>query len=131
MLRRIVMTMIAAVAVGGFVFVFTGPTQTDVPDLPAAIESVSPTGGDLDLRQVTISADLAPGYTGILELDGVELPLDQQVEVPALNSITFRPQPGGDFGQIRPGPHCATIRYHRIGEPASSAARHQWCFRLH
>lgn len=131
MARRLIMTLIAAIAIGGYVFVFTQPKQDDLGPLPEAVESVSPPGGNLDLRQVTISADLAPGYTGILNLDGVELPLDQQVVVDALNSVTFRPDPNGDFGELAPGPHCATVRYRRIGRPAEESATYNWCFRLH
>lgn len=125
------MTLIAATAVGGFVFVFTSPKQDDIAKLPAAIEAVYPPGGNLDLRQVTIAADLVPGYKGILELDGVELPLDQQQFVLALNTVTFRPDPNGDYGEIAPGPHCATLRYSRIDRPTETPSTYRWCFSLH
>jgi hypothetical protein len=130
--RRIIMTLIAAVAVGGFIFAFSGPKQETVGQLPPAVERVSPPGGDLDLRQTTIAADLAPGYTGYLLLDGVEVPRDDLVIVLALNSITLMPQPGSDYEALQPGPHCATVVYNLIGQPETSpAGRFQWCFKLH
>lgn len=132
MRRRIVMSLIAAVAVGGFIFAFSAPEQEEVGPLPPAVERVFPPGGDLDLRQTTISADLAPGYTGYLLVDGVEVPRDDLQIVPALNSITLVPLPGSDYEELAPGPHCVTVVYNRIGEPESEGAgRFRWCFRLH
>jgi len=132
MIRRIVMTLIAAVAVGGFIFAFSAPKQEPAGPLPAAVERVSPPGGDLDLRQITIAADLAPSFTGYLLIDGVEVPRDDLQIVPALNSITLVPQPGSDYEQLQPGSHCATVVYRTIGQPdTSSAGEYRWCFKLH
>ena len=131
MARRIIMTLILAVAVGGFVFVFSAPKQDLLPDRPPAVEAVYPEGGNLDLRQVTIVADLAPGYTGYLLIDGVEVPRDDVQFVDALNTLTLRPQAGSDYASLSPGPHCVTAVYHRIGEPESESDNYRWCFRLH
>ena len=131
MLRRLIMTLIAAAAVGGIVFAFSGPTQDDTPDRPAAIESVFPLSGNLELRQVAISADLAPGYTGYLAVDGVEVPEDDVQFVLALNTLTLTPQPGSDFETLEPGSHCATVFYRQIGQPRANSSSYRWCFRLH
>ena len=131
MKRRLLMGLVAALAVGGIVYTFSGPTQTDDPTIPAAVESVSPAGGNLDLRQVTIAADLAPGYTGYLTLDGVEVPEDDLQRVDALNSVTLRPGPDSDYLELQPGRHCAGVVYWRIGRPRAEAQTHRWCFSLH
>jgi hypothetical protein len=132
MRRRIVMSLIAAVAVAGFVFAFSAPKEEPAGPLPAAVEQVSPPGGDLDLRQITIAADLAPGYTGYLLLDGVEVARDDLQIVSALNSITLVPQPGSDYEALQPGPHCATVVYQTIGRPeGEDDGRFRWCFKLH
>jgi len=128
--RRIVMTLIAAVAVAGFIWAFSAPKEEPLGPLPPAVERVSPPGGDLDLRQTTISADLAPGFTGYLLINGVEVPRDDLVIVPALNSITLRPQPGSDYETLEPRTHCVTVVYNRIGQ-AEAAGQYQWCFKLH
>jgi hypothetical protein len=125
------MTLIAAVAVAGFIFAFSAPEEEEAGPLPPAVERVSPEGGNLDLRQITIAADLAPGFTGYLLLDGVEVPRDDLQIVPALNSITLVPLVGSDFEDLQPGPHCATVVYHRIGQPETSSDQFRWCFRLH
>ena len=124
------MSLIAAAATGLLIWAFSAPTQPTAPGKPAAIESVSPLPGNLELRQVPVVADLAPGYTGYLAIDGVEVPEDQTVFVPALNTVTLTPSAGSDFGTFQPGNHCATIFYRLIGQPRESSASWQWCFRL-
>ncbi len=132
MRRRIVMSLIAAVAVAGFVFAFSAPKQEAVGPLPPAVEAVAPAGGELDLRQITIAADLAPGYTGYLLIDGVEVPRDDLQIVPALNSVTLMPLPGSDYEALQPGRHCATVVYRLIGQPeTSTSGSYRWCFALH
>ncbi|MGQ0743280.1 MAG: hypothetical protein ACT4OS_02870 [Acidimicrobiales bacterium] len=128
--KALVMTTIAAVAVGGFVFVFTQPPQNRAGAKPSAVESVFPEGGNLNLRQVAIVADLAPGHTGYLLLDGIEVPRDDLVIVDPLNTVSLQPQPGSDYAELEPGPHCATIVYRRIGRPESESSSYRWCFSL-
>ncbi|MDP1805297.1 MAG: hypothetical protein Q8K72_09040, partial [Acidimicrobiales bacterium] len=91
LLRRLIMTAIAAVAVGGIVFAFSGPTLTSNDNFPPAIESVFPVSGTLELRQAQIVANLAPGYTGYLAIDGREVPEDDVQFVDALNTLTLKP----------------------------------------
>lgn len=130
MARRLIMTLIAAVAVGGLVFAFSGPSGDRAPKKPAGVEAVFPQGGDLNLRQATIMADLATGYTGYLAIDGAEVPEDDLQIVAALNTVTLKPQPGSDFETLQPGGHCATVFYRRIGEPRENSSSYRWCFRL-
>lgn len=125
------MSVLVAVAVGGLVFVGTAPTRDRGPAKPAAVEAVFPQGGDLDLRQTTIAADLAPGYTGYLMLDGVEIPDDDLQHVDALNTVSLKPGPTSDYRTLAPGDHCATVVYRRFGEPRDASESFRWCFKLH
>lgn len=131
MKRRILMGLVLAVALGGFAYTFSAPTQVDGPRLPAAVEAVFPEGGDLDLRQATIVADLAPGYVGYLLLDGVELPADQVRVVDGLNRYELVPDADSDLRELRPGPHCASVAYWPIGLSEAEGSSFRWCFRLH
>ena len=131
MVRRMIITLIAAAAVGGIVFAFSGPSGEKGAEKPAAIQSVFPVPGNLELRQVAISADLAPGYTGYLAIDGNEVPDDDIQFVPALNTVTLKPGPDSDFATFEPGSHCATVFYRRIGQPRANSSSYRWCFRLH
>lgn len=131
MRKRLIMGILAAVAIGGIVFTFSAPKR-NVPGRPAAVEGVTPLGGDLDLRQVTLSADLAPGYQGYLLLDRVEIPQDDLQFVLALNTITLKPLPGSDYSQLAPGRHCASVIYYPIGQTRDAATgSYTWCFQLH
>jgi hypothetical protein len=129
--RRLIMTLIAAAAVGGVVFAFSGPTTDSGPNRPEPVQAVFPVGGNLELRQVAIFADLAPGYTGYLAIDGNEVPEDDVQFVDALNTLTLKPGPGSDFATLDAGNHCATVFYRPIGQPRTSSASYRWCFRLH
>ena len=129
--QRVVLSLIVAAAVAGLVYVFTSPTGSEEPAKPSAVESVTPRGGDLDLRQVTIAADLAPGYTGYLMMDGVEVPEDDLQHVDALNQVILRPSEGSQYRELRPGRHCAAVVYRLIGEPREQSSSYRWCFSLH
>ncbi len=131
MKKRLIMGTLAAVAIGGIVFAFSAPTQRQGTGRPAAVENVSPDGGDLDLRQVTLSADLAAGYTGYLTFDGVEIPADDIQYVDALNQLTLVPQADSDYKELQPGPHCAGVVYWQLGQTRDAGTTYTWCFRLH
>ncbi len=125
------MAVALAAAIGGLVYVATAPRSTNTPTLPSAVEAVSPQGGDLDLRQVTIAADLAPGLTGYLLFDGAEIPDDDLQHVDALNQVILKPKPESDYRQLSPGTHCATVVYRRFGDPLDTSDSYRWCFTLH
>ncbi len=125
------LSLIVAAAVAGLVFVFTAPDPKEDEPLPDAIQAVFPEPGDRDLRQTTIFADLAPGYTGYLEIDGVEVPMDDIQFVDALNTVTLKPTEDSDFRQLDSGRHCATVVYRRIGQPRDQSSSYRWCFSVH
>ena len=125
------MSLMVAAAIAGLWWVATDEKPAEGPAMPSAVEAVSPQVGNLDLRQATISADLAPGYTGYLMFDGVEVPDDDLQRVDALNSVTLRPTAVSDYRELAPGPHCATVVYRKIGEPLSASESFRWCFTLH
>ena len=131
MRKRLIMGLVAIAAVGGIVYTFSGPTPTSQSARPAAVEGVTPASGNLDLRQAMISADLAPGYTGYLTIDGVEVAEDDLQRVDALNTVTLRPQPDSIYRELEPRAYCAGVVYWRIGQSRENASTYRWCFRLH
>jgi hypothetical protein len=131
MRKRLIMGILAAIGVGGVVFAFSAPTHLQGTGRPAAVEGVSPEGGDLDLRQITVSADLAPGYTGYLKLDGEEIPADDVQFVDALNQLTLKPQPDSKYRELQPGFHCADVVYWPFGSSRDAGSTYEWCFNLH
>lgn len=125
------MGLILAVAAGGFVWVFTGPTETGLEsDLPAAVEAVQPAAGSNVLRQSEIVADLATGYDGQLTLNGRAVPRNEVRVVSGLNQYTFTPAASEDFDDLT-GRVCAIVTYWRAGGSFENPlGSHQWCFDL-
>jgi hypothetical protein len=133
-MRRALISLVAALALVGVGYAFSHSAPVHAPN-PAeqaqAVKLVTPQPGDLDLRQVKISAQLASGYTGTLLYDGAEVPQDDISVVSALNTVTLEPQPDSHYKTLTPGQHCATVVYWPVAEGRSSAASHRWCFSLH
>jgi len=133
-LRRLVLSLILAAAVVTLAVGFSMHTDNDdeVAVSDAAVEAVIPASGDLDLRQARIGVDLAPGYTGILQVDGVEIPEDQLERVEALNQVFFTPREGTETGQLFPGRHQATAVFWPAGQTREAASRSvNWTFSVH
>ena len=130
LVRRIIISIVAAVAVAGiwWAFAASAPPKKVVR---AGIEAVSPPEGDLDLRQVQVGVDLAPGYTGMLYLDNAEIPEDDLQRVPAVNTITLKPQNDSPYRQLSPGRHIASVVYWPIAVGRSQEQRYTWRFSLH
>jgi hypothetical protein len=93
-----------------------------------AIDSVNPAPGEI--LQDAITADLRNTFTGVLVIDGIEVPEDQLDRVEPLGQVSFRPGPGKDVVRFQPGEHSAVVLYWEQGEerPASPDA-YQWTFR--
>src|SRR3954451_1656301 len=62
-------------------------------ELPSDIESISPANGALAGLVDDVTVDLADNLTGVLVIDGREIPEDQLDRIAELGVITFRPGP--------------------------------------
>jgi hypothetical protein len=95
-----------------------------------AVESVSPGPGELARLQDTITADLRDDLTGVLLIDGQEVPEDQLERIVPLAEVSFRPGPDHDLEKFEPGQHTVVVYYWPQGEerPADPAA-YSWTFR--
>lgn len=130
-MRTGVVSFIVISAIVAFALLWrTSKGPSDETTTPSAVESVSPAGGDLDLRQATILADLAPGYVGKLYFDGVEVPADDVQFIQGLNQVILRPKPGSNYEHIAPGSHCAAVDYHPVDND-QDVRTYRWCFKLH
>lgn len=99
-------------------------------DLPSAIDSVTPAPGELVRLQDTIGADLRDDLTGVLVLDGAEIPEDQLERVVPLAQVTFRPGPDQDLTSFEAGDHTLEVLYWPQGKPRPSRpSSYSWSFR--
>ncbi len=131
-LRSVVISILLAVAAGGLVFAFTSSKDEPPPArVSGPVEAVSPRPGSLALRQETITADLASGYTGVLLVRGVEIPEDQLQRTEGLNLVSYTPGPDTETGPLDPGKARITVVYWPLAESRSAAQRFSWEFTIH
>jgi hypothetical protein len=124
-------------------------SSADANPLPAAIESVEPVTGAVQvLQQARVFVDLAPGHRGYLIVDGIELELvdiadevppqaapGQQISLPPVaiyepgnNTITFTPTEGAQIESLDSGRHQAQVVYWREADGPDRARSYTWTF---
>ncbi len=111
--------------VGGFVL---ASRSSEPQELPVAIERVHPTPGAVTRPQDSISVDLDDIYTGVLVLDGKELPLDQLDIVLPIGQVSFQPGPEHDVARLLPGRHTARVVYWRQDRTRAESRSFSWTF---
>jgi hypothetical protein len=146
--RRLLASLVVAVALALIIFGFasaqTGDQAVEITD--PGIERVLPLPGALVLRQSQVGADLAPGYRGILIIDGQEIPTqdaqatgdgnnDVSVNLDAVfdlaqNTVLFLPRQGATIEQFAPGDHQMTVLYWKLDETRQQAKRFDWKFKV-
>ncbi len=94
-----------------------------------AIEVLIPGPGELALRQGEVGIDLAPGWDGILQVDGAEIPEDQLRRTKELGRIMYRPGDGTETGALTAGRHVLTVVYWPETESRDTGAKtYSWSF---
>ena len=131
--RRLVITLLLAVAAVllGLGFSMSGDETDTVGVTDVAVEALIPPPGDLELRQSEIGVDLVPGYTGVLVVDGREIPEDQLRRIDALNQVFYTPGPETETGPLTPGRHRVTAIFWPANRTREAARRVSWEFNVH
>jgi hypothetical protein len=142
--RRLIVSLVIAAGLGLIVYGFSiAQTGTSSALLPVGVEQVVPANGDLVLRQSMVAADLAPGYRGVLVIDGQEIPtydigtgtipsgaaFDAQFD-PAQNTVSFTPKTGATIEKFSPGSHQASVIYWKMAESRDDAMTYSWQFKV-
>jgi hypothetical protein len=107
----ITVTLLVAFNLG---LVVLNESDTSTPgkaSIPVDIEAVSPLPGQLTGLIDTVTVDLADRYTGVLVIDGIEIPEDQLQRVEGIQTVSFRPGPNKELSQFRPGENTVTVKY--------------------
>src|SRR5215218_4148221 len=146
--RRLGVSVLIAAALAliiyGVASAETGDDAVEITD--PAIERVLPMPNALVLRQSQVGADLAPGYRGVLIIDGQEIPT-QDAQAPgtansdatvnydavfdlAQNTVLFLPREGATIEQFAPGDHQTTVVYWKIDETRDQAKTFAWKFKV-
>jgi hypothetical protein len=138
----------------GLVFVGWGLavsiTGDDRANLPDTVEAVDPVPEAVQvLNQTRVYVDLASGYTGVLVIDGIELPTvdiedlaeqftaepGQQIELPATtiyeagnSTLTFTPSDEALVTGFDSGLHRAQVIYWKVDEGRQRPRSFSWTF---
>lgn len=130
--HRIVVTLLLGLAAFGFIYAFTlrgDDEETTVTH--SAVEFLFPQpGAPLEVRQAEVGVDLRAGWTGVLQIAGVEIPEDQLRRVDPQNQFFFQPGEGKEFEEFPPGQLCATALIWPQTEDRDVAETVRWCFRV-
>ena len=104
-LRRIVLFLLVGAAIGAIVYAGTlnsGPDEIRRTD--EAVERLVPEDGSpVAVRQAEVGIDLAPGWTGVLKVNGLEIPEDQLRRVDPQNEVYFQPGADKEIEAFQPG----------------------------
>jgi len=104
----VAVAVLAVVNLGAILIANSDTTPGGKVELPTDIESISPENGALAGLVDDVTVDLRDSYTGVLVIDGVEIPEDQLSRVEELGIITFRPGPGKEITRFRAGENATT-----------------------
>jgi hypothetical protein len=147
------MAIAAGLVIAGF-GVIVSVTGDDATNLPDEIESVIPVTDAVQvLSQSNVVVDLQSGFTGVLVIDGVELPtidlfdVDQAAELdlepgrqvslpPATvfesgnSTLTFTPSDGAPVEEFASGRHEIQVIFWPVEESRASASSYTWSFNV-
>jgi hypothetical protein len=116
----------------GVILLATADTsEKGLRPLPNDIESINPERGELTGLVDTISVDLGDGMTGVLVVDGIEIPEDQLDRVVGLQIVSFRPGPGKEIPRFRAGDNTVVVKYWpgRLQDRPANPFTFGWSFR--
>ena len=137
-----------ALVARGLLLSITGDERSDLPEL---IEYVDPVPESVQvLSQSNVFVDLASGYTGVLEIDGVEIEtvnlrdLDEQalepgrqVDLPSVTiyepgnaTLTFTPGESAAISEFAQGEHRAKVTYWKVEDGRQRARSFTWTFNV-
>jgi hypothetical protein len=132
-LRRVVISVILA---GCLVALVWAVSQTrNPPARPVysdpAVRQLFPEPGDHVVRQERVGVTLASAYTGVLQVNGVEVPEDETERVAGLNQIFFTPGPDKAVESLGPDRNCIAVVLWRYDQTRDQSRRFAWCFYAH
>lgn len=133
LLRRLVISVVAAAALATFAIAFTLHEETpEIRAIDSAVRAVEPAPGEQRARQATVFFELASSYEGMFEeIDAHPIPEDQVDVIEGLNRYSFTPGEGKEFERFRPGRNCAVARFWPRGASPETGRTYTWCYSLH
>ncbi len=136
-MRRALITVVVIGCLAGVVVAFSMVPRDDGTNDIAVTESgpveqlIPPRNSEI-LRQDVTGVDLRPGWTGVLIVNGVEIPEDQVdlANLESLGQILFTPGNDKAVEQYEAGENCVTAVVWRVEESRADARNTDWCFNV-
>jgi hypothetical protein len=133
---RVAIVAIALVAVVNLGVILIATSDTSDPDtssLPSTVEAVRPGSGELTGLVDDVMIDLRDDLTGVLVINGTEIPEDQLDVIEELGIVSFRPGPDKELTKLHDGVNTVVAYYwprtEDRPEQLSGTPSHGWTFR--
>jgi hypothetical protein len=95
------------------------------------VENLIPRRNSQIPQQSSVGIDLAPGWTGTLVVNGVEIPGDELQKTPQIGVIEFTPGPGKSVERFRSGQNCVSAVIWQFADGRGVDDRTiPWCFEV-
>lgn len=130
--RRLVISLILAAAVGGTILAFSlAEPEPETRLTNPAVRTVYPDPGDQLARQTTVFVELQPGYAArALIIQDKAIGGDDLEVIQGLNRYSYTPGPGKLVEQFAPGRTCPTVEFVDTSTPNAPLQQFSWCFSL-
>jgi hypothetical protein len=132
--RRLLILIVAVLAIGAIVFAAqlaqTGDDGRELVLTGQDVERLIPARNSEILAQESVGIDLAPGYTAVLSLNGVEIPEDQLNRRAGINEILYRPREDGAAVEYDAGENCLVASVWPVAGTRAEARPVSWCFNV-
>jgi hypothetical protein len=128
-----VLIVVGGLLLAANIWIIAGVSQRTNSEgtLPSAIEELIPKPGDLVSPEATIGINLRDDLTGLLKLDGTDIPLDEVVSQNTVGIITFSPGAGKQLTKFSQGTHRITVVYWpRRSSEAHGSLSYSWEFKV-
>ena len=135
--RRLLTITVVLGALAGVVWAFTLVETDDGSNDVATtgdspVELLIPPRNSEILRQEPVGVDLRPGWTGVLQVNGTEIPEDQvdDADIASTGVLTYTVGDGKAVEQFEAGQNCVTAVVWRVEESRADARDVSWCFNV-
>jgi hypothetical protein len=131
--RRVAITFLVLACIGALVVAAnhtkTGD-QTIAESGSGIVEQLIPTPNSNVLQQAQVGIDLVSGWTGVLLINGREIPEDQLTRRPELYQVLYLPEDGKDIEQLPQGKVCVEALVWPVDQTRADARPISWCFNV-
>ena len=127
----VAITLLVVFNLGIFLFNESDTSPQGEKALPVDVQAVSPEPEQITGLIDTVTVDLADQYSGVLVVDGVEIPEDELDRVVGIQSVSFRPGPDKVISRFRAGVNDVVVRYWngRLQDRPAKPFSYSWQFR--